>query len=123
MLRLEWRISREGLVSVGGNFYSVPDATRRRVVEVHTLADRLGHDAAMCWIVGGGAVTKQAASTSQMGRFETEILAQRANLTALTDLSGRWIDAVHTRRPTRVVVLDMDSSVSPAAHDSHQRGA
>jgi hypothetical protein len=26
------------MVSVGGNFYSVPDATRRRTVEVHTLA-------------------------------------------------------------------------------------
>jgi hypothetical protein len=26
------------MVSVGGNLYSVPDATRKRVVEVHTLA-------------------------------------------------------------------------------------
>lgn len=50
VLRLERRISREGMVSVGGNFYSVPDATRRRAVEVHkagrgvyfcTLADLL----------------------------------------------------------------------------------
>jgi hypothetical protein len=29
------------MVSVGGNFYSVPDATRRRTVEVHTLADEV----------------------------------------------------------------------------------
>jgi hypothetical protein len=29
------------MVSVGGNLYSVPDATRRRVVEVHTLADEI----------------------------------------------------------------------------------
>jgi transposase len=41
VLRLERRISREGMVSVGGNFYSVPDATRRRMVEVHTLADEI----------------------------------------------------------------------------------
>jgi transposase len=41
VLRLERRISREGMVSVGGNFYSVPDATRRRAVEVHTLADEI----------------------------------------------------------------------------------
>lgn len=41
VLKLERRISREGMVSVGGNFYSVPDATRRRVVEVHTLAEEL----------------------------------------------------------------------------------
>ena len=76
-------------------------------------ADRLGHDPAMRWIVGGRAVTKEAASTSQMGRFETEVLTGKANLTALADLSGKWIDAVHARRPTNVVVLDMDSSVSP----------
>jgi hypothetical protein len=29
------------MVSVGGNLYSVPDATRKRVVEVHTLADEV----------------------------------------------------------------------------------
>ena len=38
------------------------------------IADRLGRDPAMRWIVGGRAVAKQAASTSQMGRFETEFL-------------------------------------------------
>jgi len=32
---------------------------------------------------------------------------------ALTDVSGRWIDAVGARRPGNVVVLDRDSSVSP----------
>ena len=41
VLRLERRISRDGMVSVGGNFYSVPDATRRRMVEVHTLAQEI----------------------------------------------------------------------------------
>ena len=77
-------------------------------------ADRLGHDPAMRWIVGGRAVTREAASTSQMGRFETEVLTGKANL---ADLSGKWIDAVHIRRPTNVVVLDMDSSVSPTYGD------
>jgi hypothetical protein len=38
-------------------------------------ADRLGRDPAMRWIVGGKAAERQAASTSQMGRFETEWLA------------------------------------------------
>src|SRR3712207_2312624 len=33
-------------------------------------ADRLGRDPAMRRVVGGRAVTEQAASTSQMGRFE-----------------------------------------------------
>jgi hypothetical protein len=76
-------------------------------------ADRLGRDPAMRWVVGGRAVTQNAASASQMGRFETEVLTQEANLSALADLSGRWIDRVHARRPMKAVVLDMDSSVSP----------
>src|SRR5215207_1307907 len=76
-------------------------------------ADRLAHDPALRWIVGGRAVTQKAASTSQMGRFETEVLTQAANLSALTNLSGRWIDRVHARRPVKGIVLDMDSSVSP----------
>jgi len=48
-LKLERRISHEGLVSVGGNRYSVPDGTRSRVVEVHTLAQeiRIFEDAAL----------------------------------------------------------------------------
>ena len=33
-------------------------------------ADRLGRDPAMCWIAGGRAATKQAASASRMGRFD-----------------------------------------------------
>ena len=53
-------------------------------------ADHLGCDPAMRWIVGGRAVAKAAASTSQMGRFETEILATDENLAALADLSGQW---------------------------------
>src|SRR4051812_8861939 len=76
-------------------------------------ADRLAHDPAMRWVVGGAAVTGQAASTSQMGRFETEVMTKAENLAALTDLSGRWIDVVHARRPVKGIVLDMDSSVSP----------
>lgn len=38
VIRLERRVSHEGLVSVGGNYYSVPDRARRRVLEVHSLA-------------------------------------------------------------------------------------
>jgi hypothetical protein len=80
-------------------------------------ADRLGHDPAMRWIVGGGAVTKQAASASQMGRFVTEFLTADDNLASLADLSGLWIDRVHDRRPPKHVVLDLDSSVSPTYGD------
>jgi hypothetical protein len=76
-------------------------------------ADRLGRDPAMRWIVGGHAVSRQAASASQMGRFETGFLASDDNLAVLCDLSGHWIDRVHDRHPPKKVVLDMDSSVSP----------
>ena len=54
-------------------------------------ADRLGRDPAMRWIVGGRAVERGGASTSQMGRFETELLATNDNLAALADLLGIWI--------------------------------
>ena len=80
-------------------------------------ADRLGFDPAMRWIVGGKAVSGRAASASQMGRFETEWLTEPANLSVLGDLSGQWIDRVHSRRPPKAVVLDMDSSVSPTHGD------
>jgi hypothetical protein len=76
-------------------------------------AERLRHDPAMRWIVGGKAALSAAASPSQMGRFETRWLTAQKNLSALVDLSGQWIDQVHGRRPPRGVVLDMDSSVSP----------
>ena len=76
-------------------------------------AERLGRDPAMRWIVGGKAVERQAASTSQMGRFETELLASDANVEVLTDVNGVWIDRVHDRRPPKMIILDMDSSVSP----------
>ena len=76
-------------------------------------AERLRHDPAMRWIVGGKAASRSAVSASQMGRFETRWLTAKKNLSALASLSGQWIDKVHSRRPPRGVVLDMDSSVSP----------
>ena len=80
-------------------------------------ADRLGRDPAMRWIVGGKAVERGGASTSQMSRFETELLSKDENLTSLADLSGLWIDRVHDRRPPVKIILDMDSSVSPTYGD------
>jgi transposase len=41
VLKLERRVSHEGMVSIGGNLYSVPDTTRRRVVDVHVFADEI----------------------------------------------------------------------------------
>src|SRR5882672_11122804 len=84
-------------------------------------AERLRHDPAMRWIVGGKAAQGCAASPSQMGRFETQWLPAEKNLSALADLSGQWIDRVHGHRPPKGIVLDMDSSVSPT-HGEQEMG-
>jgi len=75
-------------------------------------AERLAHDPAMRAVVDRNGLDRAAASTSQMGRFETGWLTGQSNLAALADLSGAWIDRVHARKPQNTVVLDMDSSVS-----------
>ena len=76
-------------------------------------ADLLALDPVMRQIVGGRAVDHQAASASQMGRFETEVLTSPDNRAALADMAGRWVDRVHEARPPKWITLDMDSSVSP----------
>ena len=75
-------------------------------------AERLSVDPAMRQVVGGRAINHTAASTSQVGRFETEILTLPENQTALMNLSGAWIDRLRQRMPMKKIVLDMDSSVS-----------
>jgi hypothetical protein len=76
-------------------------------------AERLCVDPAMRHIAGGRAIERSAASTSAMGRFETEILTQSKNLELLMNLAGKWIDQVHQRKSLKQIILDMDSSVSP----------
>ena len=80
-------------------------------------ADRLALDPVMRQVVGGRAVDAQAASASQMGRFETETLALPENRAALADLNGTWIDRFHDRNGLKYITLDMDSSVSPTHGD------
>src|SRR5271155_5233468 len=80
-------------------------------------AERLSVDPTMRHVVGGRATEHTAASTSQMGRFETEVLTQPGNLKALTKLSGKWIDRLRERQPMRELILDMDSSVSETYGD------
>jgi len=76
-------------------------------------AERLRVDPAMRRVVGGRAKERLAASVSEMGRFETELLTSNRNFRALTDLSGMWIDQVHARTGLKELILDMDSSESP----------
>ncbi len=75
-------------------------------------AERLRVDPAMRRVVGGRAKEKDAASTSEMSRFETEILSSRENLTALMEQSGTWVDLVQECVPLDKLILDLDSSQS-----------
>jgi len=60
----------------------------------------------MPWVVGGRAMLDLAASTSQMGRFETGAMTSTQNLTALADVSGR--SAAPAGGPTCVRGLPCD---------------
>jgi hypothetical protein len=74
-------------------------------------AERLCRDPVMRAIVDRQGLDGSAASSSQIGRFETAWLASEENLAALTDLSGALID--RARWGSKTVILDVDSSVSP----------
>jgi len=76
-------------------------------------APRLRVDPTLRQVVGGRAKERAAASTSQMSRFETEILSNDENLRALTNLCGRWVTEANRRSKTKDLILDMDSSESP----------
>ena len=76
-------------------------------------AERLRVDPVLRRVVGGRATNREAASTSEMGRFETDMLTQPENLHALMELSGRWIDRANERADLKKIILDLDSSESP----------
>jgi hypothetical protein len=77
-------------------------------------AERLCLDPALRTVAGGRAKNSTAASTSEMTRFETEILSTRENLKHLMALSGKWIDQAHQHRKLAKLILDLDSSVAEA---------
>jgi hypothetical protein len=74
-------------------------------------AGRLRVDPAMRRVVSGRAKNKEAASTSEMTRFEKRMLSSSENLTALMSLSGAWIDSVHECATPNKLILELDSSV------------
>lgn len=84
-------------------------------------AERLRVDPAMRRVVGGRAKEQEAASTSEMSRFETKMLSLTENFTALMNLPGTWIDSVHECAPLYKLTLDSDSSVSET--HGEQQGA
>ncbi|WP_406696164.1 hypothetical protein V5E97_34765 [Singulisphaera sp. Ch08] len=61
---------------------------------ISTIAYRLFVDPAICTMVGG-AGEHASASTSEIGRFETEKLTLRESLNLLVDLYGQWVDRTY----------------------------
>jgi transposase len=95
VLRLERRISRDGMVSVGGNLYSVPDTARRRPVEVHSTADEVR-------ILEQGSII--AVHPILDGRGQRRIIAGHRSPTArATDQTRNG--TVGTARPGEIVAL------------------
>ena len=64
---------------------------------------------------------RKAASTSEMGRFETETLTEEKNLKGLARMNSQWVEGAMVHTPHRRVILDMDSSESPV--HGQQEGA
>jgi len=60
-------------------------------------AERLRVDPILRHVVGGRAVERHAASTSQVARFETDVLCHPDNLAALMNMPGRWVDLIRQR--------------------------
>ena len=75
-------------------------------------AVRLSQDPAMRVIVGWQGSERKGASTSEMGRFETEFLTQEDNLKglALARINTQWVERAMAHTLHQRVILDMDSS-------------
>ena len=84
-------------------------------------ADRLAQDPAMRVVVGWRGSTRNAASTSEMGRFETDLLTHQDNLEGLARINAQWVQQAMAQTRHRRVILDLDSSESPV--HGHQEGA
>ena len=84
-------------------------------------AERMAQDPAMRVIVGRRGPERQAASTTTMSRFETEVLTRPENLAGLARMNAQWVDGAMAHTPHRRVILDMDSSESPV--HGEQEGA
>jgi hypothetical protein len=84
-------------------------------------SDRLAQDPTMRVVVGWQGSERKAASTSEMGRSETEFLTQEDNLKGLARINTQWMERAMAHTPHRRVILDMDSSESPV--HGQQEGA
>ena len=68
-------------------------------------ADRLSQDPALRVVVGWKGPDRNAASTSEMGRFETELLTQKENLKGIERLNVEWIKRALAKTVHRRIIL------------------
>ena len=85
-------------------------------------ADRLSQDPALRVVVGWKGPDRNEASTSEMGRFETELLTQKENLKGIERLNVEWIKRALAKTVHRRIILDIDSSESPV-HGEQEEAA
>ena len=62
-------------------------------------AQRLAQDLAMRIVVGWQGTERNAASTSEMGRFETELMTQENNLQGLAQMNAQWVERAIAHTP------------------------
>jgi hypothetical protein len=96
VLRLERRITRDGMVSIDGNLYSVPNSARRRTVEVHSTANEVR-------ILEDGAVI--ATHPVLDGRGQRRIIAGHRTLPPPANSQTLHDDRSSTARAGDVVAL------------------
>ena len=96
VLRLERRISRDGMVSVGGNLYSVPNTAQRRPVEVHSTTNEVR-------ILEEGSVI--AVHPVLDGRGQRRILAGHRTLSAPANSQTPRNGAASMTRSGEIVAL------------------
>jgi transposase len=94
--RLERRITRDGMVSVDGNLYSVPNSARRRTVEVHSTANEVR-------ILEDGAVI--AVHPVLDGRGQRRIIAEHRTSPPPANSQTRRDDRSSAARAGEIVAL------------------
>jgi len=85
-------------------------------------ADHLQSGPTIRAVVGRLDEPGAAASSSEMGRFETEWLPDIMNFEAVRTLPGAWVHRTQQYCPVGRTVLDMDRSRSPT-HANHEGAA